>query len=111
MNPQRGEICSAALDPTVGSEIAKRRPCLILTTDLVNAYRRTVVVVPLSSGPPGVRPREPIRPYRALGPQGTPVYTPRPAFPQETATHSTRHGAPWLSRRSVASSVATLRRH
>ena len=51
MNPQRGEICPAALDPTVGSEIAKRRPCLILTTDLVNVYRRTVVVVPLSSSP------------------------------------------------------------
>ena len=39
------------LDPTVGSEIAKTRPCLILSTNVVNERRRTVVVVPLSTSP------------------------------------------------------------
>ena len=58
MNPRRGEIWWAALDPTVGSEIAKTRPCLILTTDLVNAHRRRVVAVPLSSSS---TPHPPIR--------------------------------------------------
>jgi mRNA interferase MazF len=51
MTPHRGEIWWAALDPTLGSEIAKSRPCLVLTTDIVNEHRRTVVVIPLSSAP------------------------------------------------------------
>lgn len=38
-----------ALDPTLGSEIAKTRPCVVLSRDVVNQHRRTVVVVPLSS--------------------------------------------------------------
>ena len=37
------------LDPTVGSEIKKTRPCLVLTTNIVNQRRRTVVVIPLST--------------------------------------------------------------
>jgi mRNA interferase MazF len=51
VHPKRGEVWWVALDPVVGSEIAKTRPCLILTQDLVNQYRRTVVIVPLSSSP------------------------------------------------------------
>jgi len=39
------------LDPTLGSEIKKIRPCLVLTTDVANQYRRTVVVIPLSTSP------------------------------------------------------------
>lgn len=49
MNPKRGEIWWAALDPVVGSEIAKTRPCIIFTHDSLNQHRYTVVVVPLSS--------------------------------------------------------------
>ena len=51
MTPRRGEIWWVALDPTLGSEIAKTRPCVVLTRDVVNQHRRTVVVVPLSSSP------------------------------------------------------------
>lgn len=51
MTPRRGEIWWAELDPTRGSEIAKTRPCIVLTRDVVNEHRRTVVVVPLSSSP------------------------------------------------------------
>lgn len=51
MNPRRGEIWWVVLDPTLGSEISKTRPCLVLSTDSVNAHRRTVVVVPLSTSP------------------------------------------------------------
>jgi mRNA interferase MazF len=39
------------LDPSLGSEIRKTRPCLVLSTDVVNRYRRTVVVIPLSTSP------------------------------------------------------------
>lgn len=45
------------LDPTRGSEIRKTRPAVVLTADALNRARRTVVVVPLSTGP---APRPPI---------------------------------------------------
>ena len=49
--PRRGEVWWVRLDPALGSEIRKTRPCLVLTTNIVNQYRRTAVVVPLSSSP------------------------------------------------------------
>lgn len=45
------------LDPTRGSEIRKTRPAVVLTADALNRARRTVVIVPLSTGP---MPRPPI---------------------------------------------------
>jgi mRNA interferase MazF len=49
--PRRGEFWWVRLDTATGSEIGKTRPCLILSTNIVNERRRTVVVVPLSSSP------------------------------------------------------------
>ena len=49
--PRRGEVWWVRLDPAKGSEIAKTRPCLILSANVVNERRRTVVVIPLSSSP------------------------------------------------------------
>jgi mRNA interferase MazF len=49
--PRRGEVWWVRLDPTRGSEISKTRPCLILSSGILNERRRTVVVVPLSSSP------------------------------------------------------------
>ena len=48
--PRRGEVWWVR-HPTLGSEIGKTRPCLILSTNIVNERRRTVVGVPLSSSP------------------------------------------------------------
>jgi len=45
------------LDPTRGSEIRKSRPAVVLSADGLNQVRRTVVVVPMSTGP---TPRPPI---------------------------------------------------
>lgn len=47
--PQRGDIWWVALDPTIGSEIKKTRPCIIVSMDVINQYRRTVLAVPISS--------------------------------------------------------------
>ena len=47
----RGEVWWVRLDPTLGSEIRKTRPCLVMTSNILNERRRTVVVVPLSSSP------------------------------------------------------------
>ena len=49
--PRRGEVWWVRSAPAVGSEIAKTRPCLVLSTNIVNERRRTVVVVPLSTAP------------------------------------------------------------
>jgi mRNA interferase MazF len=49
--PRRGEIWWANLDPTVGSEINKTRPCLVIGSSVLNERRRTVVIVPLISSP------------------------------------------------------------
>jgi mRNA interferase MazF len=49
--PQRGEIRWVRLDPTIGAEIKKSRPCLIVSTNVINERRRTVVVILLSSSP------------------------------------------------------------
>lgn len=46
---KRGEIWWVNLDPTQGAEIQKTRPCLVLTSDILNGLRQTVVVVPLST--------------------------------------------------------------
>ncbi len=44
-------------DPTCGSEIRKTRPAVVLTFDAFNRARRTVMVIPLSTGP---TPRPPL---------------------------------------------------
>jgi mRNA interferase MazF len=45
----RGEIWLVNFDPTLGSEIKKTRPAIILSGQPFNQLRRTVIVVPLSS--------------------------------------------------------------
>lgn len=49
--PRRGEVWWVRLDPATGSEIAKTRPCVILSSNILNQRRRTIVVVPLSTSP------------------------------------------------------------
>lgn len=48
--PRRGEVWIGEFDPTVGSEIRKTRPCLVISPDSMNQGLRTVVVMPLTSG-------------------------------------------------------------
>jgi mRNA interferase MazF len=56
MTPKRGQIWWINLDPTVGSEISKQRPCVVVSHDTVNKLRRTPVVVPLSNSPKAFPP-------------------------------------------------------
>lgn len=46
---KRGEIWKVNLDPTVGSEIQKSRPCVILSPAELNGHLRTVIVAPMTS--------------------------------------------------------------
>jgi mRNA interferase MazF len=62
---KRGDIYWVNLDPSTGSEIRKRRPCVLIGATPVNEARRTVVVVPLSSVG---KPRPPLAvPVTCLG--------------------------------------------
>ena len=46
----RREAHLVRLDPTLGSEIQKTRPCLVVSPDELNQYLRTVIVAPMTTG-------------------------------------------------------------
>ena len=46
---KRFDIWNTELNPTIGSEVNKIRPCLIVSPDEANKYLNTVIVVPLTS--------------------------------------------------------------
>ena len=54
-NIQRGDVFWTELDPVRGSEMAKTRPCIILSINTVNRMRNTVVILPLTSTPEAAR--------------------------------------------------------
>lgn len=45
----RFEVHLVVLDPTLGSEIRKTRPCVIVSPDEMNASLRTVIVAPMTT--------------------------------------------------------------
>src|SRR3974390_589103 len=46
----RGEIWLAALDPTIGSEVRKTRPCVVISPPELHDFLRTVIVAPMTTG-------------------------------------------------------------
>jgi mRNA interferase MazF len=46
----RGHVYLVRLDPTLGSEIKKTRPCLVVSPDELNDHLRTVIVAPMTTG-------------------------------------------------------------
>jgi mRNA interferase MazF len=45
----RGDIWLVSLDPTVGSEIKKSRPCVVISPPEMHGYLRTVIVAPMTT--------------------------------------------------------------
>ncbi len=45
----RFDVFLVSLDPTVGSEIKKTRPCLVISPDEMNRHIRTVIVAPMTT--------------------------------------------------------------
>lgn len=45
-----GEVWLANLDPTLGSEIQKTRPCVVISPAEMHDYLRTVIVAPMTTG-------------------------------------------------------------
>jgi mRNA interferase MazF len=64
---RRFDVHLITLDPTIGSEISKTRPCVVISPDEMNRHIGTVIVAPLTSA----RKRYPTRvPCRFAGKQG-----------------------------------------
>ncbi|MDP3617478.1 MAG: type II toxin-antitoxin system PemK/MazF family toxin, partial [Rhodoferax sp.] len=57
MTLKTGEVWLVNLDPTVGSEIQKTRPCVVISPAEMHDYLRTVIVAPMTTGsrPAGFR--------------------------------------------------------
>ena len=49
MNVKRGDIVLANLEPVMGSEQGKIRPCLVVQNDVGNKFSSTTIIVPLTS--------------------------------------------------------------
>lgn len=47
--PKRGEVFWVHLDPTLGSEIQKTRPAVIISNDIGNELSTCIVVAPITS--------------------------------------------------------------
>ena len=47
---RRGDVFLVALDPTLGKEIRKSRPCVVVSPDELNRHLRTVIVAPMTTG-------------------------------------------------------------
>lgn len=47
--PRRGDVWMVSLDPTVGHEIQKTRPAIVITSDVYNTHNWVAVVMPITS--------------------------------------------------------------
>jgi len=72
--PRRGDVYWVTLDPTVGTEIKKTRPAVVVSNNSCNAHGHRVVVLPVTSNADSLYPGEALirikgKPGRALGDQ------------------------------------------
>jgi mRNA interferase MazF len=63
----RGDVHLVRLDPTLGSEIQKTRPCLVVSPEEMNEHLRTVIVAPMTTGGRAYPWRVPCRFQRRSG--------------------------------------------
>ncbi len=58
---KRFEVYLVRLDPTVGSEIQKTRPCLVISPDEMNRFVSTIIVAPMTTKSSPYPTRVPLR--------------------------------------------------
>lgn len=56
--PRRGDVYWVALDPSMGTEIRKTRPAVVVSNDSANAFGTRVVVLPVTSNVSSLFPGE-----------------------------------------------------
>ena len=55
------EIVLVNLEPTLGSEISKTRPCVVISPDEMNKYLQTIVIAPMTSNSKSYPTRVPVK--------------------------------------------------
>jgi mRNA interferase MazF len=65
---RRGDVWVVGLDPVIGSEQAKTRPCIVMQRDAANRASRTTLVVPVTDAQG--KPTDTIRPLLRAGEGG-----------------------------------------
>ena len=60
MHPRRGEVWWVSFDPSIGGEIQKTRPAIVISNDAANTALNRVIVVPITSQVAKVYPGEAI---------------------------------------------------
>jgi mRNA interferase MazF len=63
----RGEVWLIALDPTLGSEIQKTRPCVVISPPEMHDHLRTAIVAPMTTKGRSAPFRIPVRFKRKQG--------------------------------------------
>jgi len=58
MHPRRGEVWWISFDPSLGGEIQKTRPAIVISNDAANTALNRVIVVPITSQAAKVYPGE-----------------------------------------------------
>ncbi len=58
VGPARGDVYWVHLDPTLGTELKKTRPAVVVSNDACNRYGARIVVVPITSNVTSLYPGE-----------------------------------------------------
>jgi mRNA interferase MazF len=67
MELKQYDIVLVNLNPTIGSEIKKTRPCIIISPNEMNKYLRTIVIAPITTSSKNYPTRIEIKHNRKIG--------------------------------------------
>lgn len=67
MELRQYQIVLVNLDPTIGSEMKKTRPCVIISPDEMNKYLQTIVIAPMTTSSKSYPTRVQVKHGRAKG--------------------------------------------
>src|SRR3954469_14163326 len=67
MDLKQYQIVLVNLDPTIGGEMKKTRPCVILSPDEMNKYLQTIVLAPMTSNSKSYPTRVPVKHNKTKG--------------------------------------------
>ena len=67
MELRQYQIVLVNLDPTIGSEMTKTRPCVIISPNEMNKYLQTIVIAPMTSSSKSYPTRVPVKHGKTKG--------------------------------------------
>jgi mRNA interferase MazF len=67
MELKQYQIVLVNLDPTIGGEMKKTRPCVIISPDEMNKYLQTIVIAPITSNSKSYPTRVPVKHNKTKG--------------------------------------------